>query len=196
MRERDRGDTVVLVAPADAFADALQAEQASSGEAADGDDQLRVDETELPIAPEGTQLPLTWCRRAIAPPARCFARVAASHGRAVEGRIELVLIELEPAAQRPARASTPGQALQALVGARRLAEDVRALAFVRLDDRERLEREAGLHAGAADAVVTLERDDRAVARAAPGQERTATNQCPPKSVSPPPSSFARRSVVK
>src|SRR2546430_1891642 len=93
-------------------------------------------------------------------------------------------------------APRPGAALPALDHAGRLTEHVGALAGVGLNDRERLDGEAGVRACAADPVVPLERGDRAVARAAARQERTATNQRPARRVLPPPSSSASSAGVK
>src|SRR5207253_2950700 len=178
MGQGNRDGAVVLEAATDALADALQPEQAARGEAAHRDDQARPDEAPLPFAPEGAELLLTRRGRAVAAAAACLAGVAPSDGGAVERRVELVLVELEPAAQSTARAAAPRQALHAFLHSRRLPEHVGALPLVRLDDRERLQRVAGLDAGAADAVVALKRGQRSVARAAPRQERTATNQRP------------------
>src|SRR3712207_8129629 len=61
-------------------------------------------------------------------------------------RSELVLLELEPAAERPSRAPAPRPALLALDDPRRLAEDVRALPGPPLEHGQRLERVAGLDA--------------------------------------------------
>ena len=60
------------------------------------------------------------------PPAERATRIAPRDRRAVERRVERVLVEPEPAAQRLAGAAAPGPALLALDHARRLAEEVRA----------------------------------------------------------------------
>ena len=116
------------------------------------------------------------------------ARVAARDGRAVERRVERLLVEVEPPAQRLSGAAAPRQPLPAFLDPGRLAEHVRALTPIGLDDRQRLERVTGLDARAADAVVTLERGDRAIAGAAARHARTTTNQAPAWTTSPPPSS--------
>jgi hypothetical protein len=95
-------------------------------------------------------------RGAITAAGRRLARIAARHRGAVEGRVEVVLVELEPASQRSAGSAAPRATLLALDRARRLAEHVGALALIRLDDRERLERVAGFGARAADALIALE----------------------------------------
>src|SRR5436309_685655 len=75
------------------------------------------------------------------------ARVAARDRGAVERRVELLLLELEPAAQRAAGPPPPRQPLLALDHARRLAEEVRALPGTGHPHGQRLERIAGLDAG-------------------------------------------------
>src|SRR5690349_9034026 len=105
MRKRDRGRAVVLVAAADALGHALEAKQAPGGETTHRDDQPRLDQRELPVAPERAELLLGRRRPAVAPAARRLPRVAARDGRAVERLVELVLVEPEPAAQRAAGAA-------------------------------------------------------------------------------------------
>src|SRR4029453_1113799 len=128
--------------------------------------------------------------------ARSTSWIAARDRRAVERRVERVFVELEPPAQRLACATAPREAFPAFLDPRRLAEHVRALAPVGLDDRERLERIAGLCARAADAIGALQRCDRPVAAAACRHARTTTNQLPANSASPPPSSPASSSGTK
>src|SRR5262249_2136810 len=105
--------------------------------------------------------PLVRARGAVAATGGSPARVTASHGRAVERRVEGVLVELQPASQGPAGASAPGPLLESLDHARRLAQQVRPLAPVALDDRPRPDRVAGLEAQAARPVRALKRPDRA-----------------------------------
>src|SRR5262249_37521941 len=85
-------------------------------------------------------------------------------GRAVERRVELVLVHPEPPPQRLAGAAAPGPPLLAFDHAGRLAEHIRELAGVPGRDGQRLERVAGLDAGAATTQVALERRERAVRR--------------------------------
>src|SRR5436190_7024230 len=164
MRQRDHDGVAVRVAPPDELADALQAEQPPRGEAADRDDEPRADQLELPFAPERAEVLLARRRRPVAAAGGGAPGITARDGRAVEAGVELVLVELEPAPQAPAGAAAPGPALLALDDPWRLAEHVGALSLVRLGDGERLDREACLEAGAADAVVALEGAKRAVAR--------------------------------
>ena len=70
------------------------------------------------------------------------ARVAARHRRAVERRVEGLLVEVEPAAQRPAGAPAPRPPLLALHDPGGLPEQVGPLAEPPLEDGERLERVA------------------------------------------------------
>src|ERR687897_3450737 len=196
MGQRDCRCSTELVAPADRLAEVAQAEQPPRRKAADHQHEVRSNQAELPFAPERAELLLARCGRAIPAARRRPARVAARDRRAVEGRVELVLVQLEPAAERLPGAAPPGQPLLALDDPGRLAVDVCALARVRLDDRQGEEREALLGAGAADAVVALEGGDRAVRRAAPRQARTATKYVPSWRISPPPSSSARPAPVK
>src|SRR5207253_2096709 len=113
-----------LVAMPDALAHASQAEQPSRRQAADGDNQFRPDQQELPLSPEGAELLLARRRRPVASSRRGLSRIAACDRGAVERCVELVLLELEPAAQSPARAAAPGAALFAFDDAGRLAEHV------------------------------------------------------------------------
>ena len=88
--------------------------------------------------------------------------IAAGHGRAIERGVERLLVQLEPAAQHLAGAAPPGQTLLALDDARRLAEEIRALARERRAHRQRFEPEPGVGAGTAAGRVALERGDGAV----------------------------------
>src|SRR5207302_5034773 len=117
-RKRDRDGAVVLEAASDALADALQSQQTSGREPADRDDQAGADEAPLPVAPEPAELLLPGRGRSVAAAARRLARIAAGDGSAVEGRIELVLVEVEPAAQCPARTASPRAALFSFLHAR------------------------------------------------------------------------------
>src|SRR5689334_21746287 len=93
MREGHRDGAVrELVALADALGHAGKAEQAARGETADGDDQQRADDRELPLAPVRAQPPLLRRRRPVAAARRRLTRVAARDGGAVERRVELVLV--------------------------------------------------------------------------------------------------------
>src|SRR4051794_35903993 len=151
MRQRNDRRTVELVAAADAGGEPVQTEQPPDRQAADRDDQLRPQDLELPRPPEPAQLLLAWRRRAVAA-ARCRAAgVAARHRRAIERRIELLFLELQPTPQGLARAPAPRTSLVSLDDARRLPVHVGALTCVHVADRPRLERVARLDAGAADA---------------------------------------------
>ena len=162
-----------LVPLADARRERREAEQPPQREPADRDDQARPQQLELPVAPERAELLLARRRRPVAAARRGAAGIAARDGGAVEGRVELVLVELEPAAERPAGAPAPRQPLLSLDDARRLAEQVRALFGARRPHGQRLERIARLDAGAAAGEVALERGERAVGRLAGGHRRGA-----------------------
>ena len=167
---------VELEPPADALGEARQAEQPPDREAADGDDQRRARSRRAPTRARTRRAPARAASACGRRGRRRLPGVAARDRGAVEGRVELVLVQLEPAAQRLAGAAAPGAALLALDDPRRLAEHVRALAGAALDDRQRLERVAGLDARAADAVVALERGERAVRdrrRVTSGRRRTS-----------------------
>src|SRR4029453_2618185 len=107
MRQRDRDGVVELVADPDGLAHAFHAEQAARREPADRHDQARTDELELPVAPERAELLLLRRWRPVAASARSASRVATRDRRTVERRVERVLVELEPAAQRLAAAPGP-----------------------------------------------------------------------------------------
>jgi len=162
-----------LVPLADTRGERRQPEQPPQRKPADGDDQAWPQQLELPVAPEGAELLLARRRRPVAA-ARCRATGIAARDRgAVEGCVELVLLELEPTPERPAGAPAPGQALFSFDDARRLAEEIRALLNARRAHRQRLERVAGLGAGAAAGEVALERGERAVGGLAGGHRRGA-----------------------
>src|SRR5205807_4463231 len=75
--ERDDGRPLELVPLTDARGQRAEPEQPPQREAADGDDQARPQQLELPIAPEGAELLLPRRRRPVAAARRSAARVAA-----------------------------------------------------------------------------------------------------------------------
>ena len=160
------------------------AEQPPDRERADGNDEPRAEQPELPVAPELAQVLLLGCRDAVALPGGASARIAPRDRAAIEGGVEGVLVHAEPAAERLPGPAAPRAPLEALVRARRLAVHVGGLPEVRVQDGERLERVPGLDAGTADGEVALERRERAVRRAAARQRarrvggwRCRSNRC-------------------
>src|SRR5262249_45473418 len=133
-RRRERRRAVERVAAADARGKPGDAEELRDREAADRDDQLRLKDRELPFAPKRAELLLARCRRAVAAPRSGASRIAAGDRRAVERRVELLFVQLEPAPQGLARAATPGAALLAFDDPGRLAVHVRDLACVHVAD--------------------------------------------------------------
>src|SRR2546428_6745974 len=91
-------------------------------------------------------------------------RIAARDGRAVEGGVDLVLVQVQPATQCVPRPAAPRSALLSLDDAGRLAVHVGPLAEMLVEYGERLERIARLDAGAADSQVSLQRGEGAVGR--------------------------------
>src|SRR2546423_449256 len=178
----------MLVPPADAAREPADPEETPDGEAADRHDQPRSQELQLPVAPEGAELLLARRRRPVTAPRGRATGITAGDGRAVERGVELFLVQLEPASECPAGATSPGTALGALDHARRLAVHVGALAHELAQDRQRLERKAPLGAGTADPEVTLQRSEGAIRGAPARQARTTRNQRPSKTISPPSSS--------
>jgi hypothetical protein len=156
MRERDDERARVLEGGADALVEWAPPEQARDREPADRDDQLRAQDPQLPIEPERAQLLLARGRDAIARSRRRSPRVAPGDRGAVEGGVERLLVEIEPAAQVLAGASAPGPPLLPLDHAGRLPVHVRTLVLVSLQNGQRLERIAGLGACAADTGVALQ----------------------------------------
>src|SRR5687768_6990412 len=108
MGKRDNRGAVPLEAPANAARQTRDPEQAADRKTSHRDDELRADDLELPVAPERAQLALARRRRAIAAAGGWAARIATGDRGAVEGRVELVLLQLEPATQRSACTATPG----------------------------------------------------------------------------------------
>src|SRR5436190_19637914 len=125
MRERDRRRAVHVAALADAV-EALPSEQRTGRQTADGDDQLRPEQAQLMLAPGRAECALLRCRRPVTAAGRRLARVAAGDGGAVEGVVELVLVQPQPAAERPARAPAPRPPLLGLDDPGRLAVHVGA----------------------------------------------------------------------
>src|SRR5712691_3559009 len=126
---------VQLVAPADALGEAGDAKKPADREAADRDDEARPQDPQLPLAPERAELLLAERRRAVSPAGRRAAGIATRHRGAVERRVELVLVQVEPAPERFARAATPWPALLTLDDTGSLAVHVRALVEVLVEHR-------------------------------------------------------------
>src|SRR5262249_54482355 len=152
---------VELVALADRVRQRSDPEQVAQREAADGHDQIRIEQPELRCAPRRAQLTLLGGRRAVAASGRSTTRVAACDGGAVEGLVERGLVELQPASQGHACPASPGAAFHALDHTRCLSQQIRPLPGVTLDDGPGLDRVAGLEAEPAPAVLALKRPDRA-----------------------------------
>src|SRR5512146_256226 len=114
MWEGDRGRTAEVVTPADRIGETRHAEEPSRRESADRHDQLRLEEPQLRVTPALAEPLLLRRRRAVAASRACASGVAPRHRGAVERRVELVLVELEPAAQRLARTASPRAAFLAL----------------------------------------------------------------------------------
>src|SRR3954470_3188377 len=121
MRQRDRDRVPVLIALADTLAHALRAEQPAGSEPAHGHDHARTQQPQLVVAPALAGVLLARRGRAVAAPRRRLSGVAAGDRRAVERRVELVLVHREPAAQRLPGPTAPRPALRALDDPRRLA---------------------------------------------------------------------------
>ena len=160
-----------LQAGADPVAQAASRQKPANRESADRDDQLRPQQAQLPFEPEGAELALDRRRHAVTGAGRRPAGIAARDRGAVEGRVELVLVEVEPPAQRLPGTATPRSEFRSLDDPGSLAVDERALAEVPLQHRPGLERKPCLGAGAAAAVVGLERCQGAVRRPASGHPR-------------------------
>src|SRR5581483_1093167 len=88
--ERYERRPVELVPLTDARRQRWEPEEAPQCEAADGHDQPRPQELELPFAPERAELLLARRRRSIAASRWRTARIATRHRSAVERRVELV----------------------------------------------------------------------------------------------------------
>src|SRR6185503_11671860 len=168
MRQR-HGDRGAEREPrADTAGEAGHPQHAPDREASHRDDEPRPHEAKLPVEPEAAELELSSARRPVSAPTGVPTRIAARDGRAVERRVEALLVYLEPAAKRLSGATAPGAPLGALDHPRCLAHDHGDLPCSAFEDRQRLELVPGLSAGAADAVVPLKRGERPVAGASPG----------------------------
>src|SRR5204863_5273065 len=89
----------VLEGRADALVQSSHLHQTPGRQAADGDDELRPKQPQLPVEPEGAELLLPPGRDTIPGAGRRATRVAAGDRGTVEGRVEGVLVETEPAAE-------------------------------------------------------------------------------------------------
>ena len=141
----------------------VEPEQTPQREPADRDDQLRPQQLELPVAPERAELLLARRRRAVAAAGR--RRGPGSSASPTRSRRSRRTRPRRARASGAAsgRRAAPRQPLLSLDDARRLAEEIRALpASPRRAHGQRLERIAGLDAGAAAGEVALERGERAV----------------------------------
>src|SRR3954463_2803176 len=176
MRQRNHRGAVELIRATDALGQAADPEQALDRKTADRNDQLRPQDLEFPAAPERAQLLLARSRRPVAASRSRPSRIAPCDRGAVERRIELVLLEAEPAAQGLAGTAAPRAALLALDDARCLSIHVRTLVEVHVAHRQRRGGITRLDAGPTDGEVPLQRSERAVRAAAPCHARTTTNQ--------------------
>jgi hypothetical protein len=130
---------------------------------------------QLGLTPRGAERFFDGSRSAIAASTGARSRVAAGDRRAVEAREELVLFELEPPSERPARSTLPGTTRRRLYASGCESEEIGALTGVALEDGSRLDREAGVEAETAAAVTALVGSEGG----SPGhRERTTTNQSP------------------
>src|SRR6185312_3901980 len=129
------------------------------------------------------------CRSTVAASARARPGEAPCDRGAVEELEEGVLLEPEPAAERPPRPALPRQTGLRLDATRGEAVEVGPLARAAGEHRSRDDREPRLEAPATARVPALERRDRTCP--AHRGERTTTNQGPACSTSPPPSSSSR-----
>src|SRR5204862_7773370 len=108
VRKRDRDDAVEVETAPDALSKPGSSENPLDREPAHGDEEPRAQQLELPLPPEGAELLLAGRGRPVAAAARGPPRIAAGDRGAVEGRVELLLVETEPASQRLAGAAAPG----------------------------------------------------------------------------------------
>src|SRR5436305_14935168 len=112
--------------------------------------------------PESAQVAFARRRGSVAAPGRRATGIATCDGRAVERRVERVLVQLEPAAERLPGAAAPRQALFAFDDAGRLSVQVRTLVRERRSHGQRLEREACLDARATAREIALQRRKRSI----------------------------------
>src|SRR5215217_6558041 len=188
--QRDCDRAVEVERPPHEVGHRPQAEQPPRREPADGDDEARAQQSQLPLAPERAEALLLRRRRPVAAAGRRAAGVAARDRRAVERGVELVLLELEPPPEGLAGAAAPRPPFLALQDPRRLPVQIRALAVrPRRDHRERLERVAGLDARAADRLVALQRRERPVGGAAACHSRGASSVVQKKRAARPAGTF-------
>src|SRR5438045_1004063 len=146
MGEWDHNRIVQLVAPADALCEAGDPQKAANREAADGNDHRGPHDAELPVTPELAQRLLARRRCSVTATRWRATGVTPRHRSAVERRIELVFVELEPATERSPGTSAPRAPLFAFHDAGRLAVHVGALVDAVVADRPGLEWEAGFDA--------------------------------------------------
>src|SRR5262249_9112991 len=125
--ERDDSPPLHLVALADTGREGREPEQPPQCEAPDRDDQTWPQQLELPFPPERAELLFARRRCPVAAARGGPAGITPCDRGAVEGCVEVVLVELQPAAQCPACAAAPRQPLLSFDHAGRLAEQICAL---------------------------------------------------------------------
>ena len=177
MRQRNRDGVAQFEPRADAACETREAQNAPDCKPAHRDDQPGPEQLEFPLEPEAAELELARARRPVATSAWVPPGIAARDGRAVEGRVEPLFVQLQPATKSLARAAAPRTALLAFDDSWRLPDDDRALTRAPFEDGQRLEPIARLDARAANAVVALQRRERSISSASPGDARDASPAC-------------------
>ncbi len=163
VRKRDRHGAPESATRPHVVGQTIDAENTVRREAAHRDDESRPKETELAIEPTPAQLELGGRRPAVSSPSCVPSRIAAGHRAAVEGPVEALLVEFEPASKRPPGAAAPWAAFLRLDDARRLPDQQDGL-VASLEHRRRLDGVAGVRTGPAPTVGSLERSKRTMAR--------------------------------
>lgn len=141
-------------------AEPFQAEQPAGCDGAHRDHERGIEQPQLGAQPWVAEVELAGGWGSV--PATPAAPAGEASGRraAVEGLVQLVSGQSEPATEGLTRAAAPGQALRYLHGPRGLADEQRALAGTTGEDRRADDREARLVAGGARAARALERRNR------------------------------------
>ena len=142
--ERDRDRVAEQEALADRGAEAADAEQRVRGSEPDRHDERGLEQAQLILAPRGAQRRLGSGGTPVTAATGARAWKAASERGAVEAREEVVLVELEPATQRPSGPPLPRQPGLGLDATGCEPEEIRTLPGVPGEDGARSDRVAGL----------------------------------------------------
>ena len=161
VREGNRDGIAEQVALADTIRERPGTDERPGGESTDGDHEGGAEQPQFLGAP-GAAESLLGRRRSPVAASGSPSGVAPGHRGAIEDGVERLLVELQPASQRPACPPAPRCAFGSLDDAGRLSVQIGPSACGSLDDGCGLDREAGIATAPAASEIKLQRADRGV----------------------------------